>query len=170
MGGVERTGFGDCLLLESCAGGGALRGELSRWHRGRGLFAKEGPAAGGGAGRSPAGGIGGLRLAARVHHGAELVEPVGCGESSGGQLPQGVLSLLPGQSGYTLEVIGEAGSAVGEQGTNLQGFGGEASVEIGGVDALGRERVGKPVGGLAQVEGDGGGVGGDHTAWGGTVA
>ena len=111
-----------------------------------------------------------MGLAAGVHHGAELVEAVGGGEAGGGELPEGLLGLLLGEGGDALEVVGEAGSAFGEEGADADGLGGEATVEVGWVDALGGEGVGEPVGGLAEVEGDGGGVGGDDAAGGDAVS
>ena len=78
--------------------------------------------------------------------------------------------MLFGEGGEALEVVGEAGSAFCEKGADAEGFGGEAAVEVSGVYALRGEGVGKPVGGLAEVEGDGGGVGGDDAAGGCSVA
>ena len=59
-----------------------------------------------------------VAFAARVHHGAELVEAVGGGEAGGGELPEGMLGLLAGEAGDALEVVGEAGAALlrGERG------------------------------------------------------
>ena len=117
-----------------------------------------------------AGGFGGGGFAAGVHHGAELVEAVGCGEAGGGEFPEGVLGLLRGEVGDALDVVGEAGSALLEEGAELEGFGAEGVRRVCFFDGLLGERVGEPVGGLAEVEGDGRGVGGDDAAGGGAVA
>jgi len=113
-GGIDAAGAGD---------GGLLGG--FGWD-GRGVFSEEAPAAGGIAGGALAGGVGECGLAPGgfpyIHDGAELVEAVGCGEAGGGELPEGVLSLLAGEGGEALEVGGEAGSALLQEGANLQGF------------------------------------------------
>ncbi len=127
-------------------------------------FVEEGPAAGGAAGGAFAWGFGGGGFAAGIHHGAELVEAVGGGEAGGGELPEGVLGLLAGEVGDALDVVGEAGSALLEEGAELQGFGAEGGGEFCFFDGLLGEGVGEPVGGFADVEGDGGGVGGDDAA------
>ncbi len=132
--------------------------------RGCGGFEEEGPAAGGGACGAAGCGFGSGCLAARIHQGAELVEAVGGGEAGGGELPEGVGGLLAGEAGEALEVGGEAGAALGEDGAEAEGFGRESGGEEGLVDGVRREGVGEPVGGLAQVEGDGRGVGGDDAA------
>ena len=75
-------------------------------------------------------GFGGGGFAARVHHGAELVEAVGGGEASGGQLPERVLGLLAGEVEDALDVVGEAGSALLEEGAELEGFGAEGCCEF----------------------------------------
>jgi hypothetical protein len=106
------------------------------------LFAEEGPTAGGAAGGAPAGGLGGAGLAPRVHDGAKLVESVGCSESSGCELPEGVLGLLAGEVGDALDVVGEAGSTLLEERTEQQGFGAEGSGELCLFDALLGEGVG----------------------------
>jgi hypothetical protein len=81
-----------------------------------------------------------------------------------------VLGLLAGEVEDALDVVGEARSALLEQGAELQGFGAQGCGEFFFFDALLGESVGEPVGGVADVEGDGGGVGGDHAAGGGTVS
>ena len=103
-------------------------------------------------------------FAAGVHAGAELVEAVGGGEAGGGEFPEGVLGLLAGEVGDALDVVGEAGSALLEESAELQGVGAEGRGEFFFFDGLLGEGVGEPVGGLADVEGDGSGVGGDDAA------
>ena len=78
----------------------------------------------------------GYVFAARVHHGAELVEAVGGGEAGGGEFPEGVLGLRAGERGDSLDVVGEAGSALLEEGADLQGFGREGGGEFGLFDAV----------------------------------
>ncbi len=114
--------------------------------------------------RVEVGRLGGGGLAAGIHQGAELVEAVGGGEAGGGELPEGVLGLLSGEGEVALEVGGEAGAALVEEGADAEGFGAEGVGEVVLFDALLGEGVGEPVGGLAEVEGDGGGVGGDDAA------
>ena len=58
---------------------------------------------------------------------AELVEAVGGGQAGGGELPEGVLGLLFGEGGDALEVVGEAGSTLGEQGCGFGGLRGRGS-------------------------------------------
>ena len=89
------------------------------------FFGEQRPAAGGAASGAFAGSFGGGGLAARIHHGAELVEAVGGGEAGGGELPEGVLRLLPGEAEDALNVVGEAGSALLEEGADLKGLGAE---------------------------------------------
>ena len=52
-------------------------------------------------------------------HGAELVEAVGGGEAGGGELPERVLGLLAGEIGDALDVVGEAGAALLEEGCGV---------------------------------------------------
>ena len=76
--------------------------------------------------------------------------------------------LLAGEAGDALEVVGEAGSALLRGGRGLRGLRAEsAAASSRFVDGLLGEGVGEPVGGLADVEGDGRGVGGDDAARGG---
>ena len=178
-GGVGSAGLLDCPLSELGLGffgvfrdsNPGLRIETLRQAQGRlwgtricGGFVEEGPAAGGAAGGALAGGFGGGGFAAGIHAGAELVEAVGSGEACGGELPECVLGLVAGEVGDALDVVGEAGSALLEEGAELQGVGAEGGGEFFFFDALLGEGVGEPVGGLADVEGDGGGVGGDDAA------
>ena len=117
-----------------------------------------------------AGGLGGGGFAARIHQCAELVEAVGSSQAGGGELPERVRRLLASEAGDALQVVGEAGSALLQQRADAECFGRERGGEQLLVDGLLRERVGQPVGGLADVEGDGRGVGGDHAAGRGAVA
>jgi len=111
------------------------------------------------------GGLGkGGGFAAGVHAGAELIEAVGGGEPCGGQFPEGVLGLLAGEVGDALDVVGEAGSALLEQSAELESMGAEGGGESFLFDGLLGEGVGEPIGGFADVEGDGSGVGRDDTA------
>ena len=73
------------------------------------------------------------------------------------------------EAGETLEVSGEGGAALGEEGAEQLGFGREGFGEDGWLDALGGEGVVQPVGGLAEVEGDGCGCGWDDAARGGGI-
>ncbi len=75
-----------------------------------------------------------------------------------------MLGLLASEVEDALDVVGEAGSALLEERAELEGVGAQGLLELRLFDALLRERVGEPVGGLADVEGDGGGVGGDDAA------
>ena len=77
-----------------------------------------------------AGGFGGGGFAAGVHHDAELVEAVGGGEAGGGEFPEGLLGLRAGEVGDALDVVGEAGSALLEEGADLQGFGLRAAASL----------------------------------------
>ena len=99
-----------------------------------------------------------------------MIEAVGGGQAGGGEFPESVGGLLAGEAGDALQVVGEAGAALGEQGADAEGFGREGGGEELLVDGLLGERVGQPVGGLADVEGDGRGVGGDDAAGGGSIA
>ena len=127
-------------------------------------FIEEGPAAGGAAGGALVRCFGGVGFAAGVHAGAKLVEAVGGGEASGGEFPEGVLGLLAREVGDALDVVGEAGAALLEEGAELEGVGAEGGGELFFFDGLLRKGVGEPVGGFADVEGDGCGVGGDDAA------
>jgi hypothetical protein len=75
-----------------------------------------------------------------------------------------VLGLVAGEVGDALDVVGEAGATLLEEGAELQGVGVEGGGEFFFFDALLGEGVREPVGGFADVEGDGGGVGGDDAA------
>jgi len=75
-----------------------------------------------------------------------------------------VLGLLACKAGDALEVVGEAGAALLEEGAEQKRVGAEGCGEFFLFDTLLGEGVGEPVGGLAEVEGDGGGVGGDDAA------
>ena len=134
------------------------------------FFGEEAPTACGAAGGAPAGSIGGGRFTAGVHHGTELVETVGGGEACGREFPESLLGLLLGEVEDALDIVGEAGAALLEESPELQGFGAESLLQLCFFDTLLREGVWEPVGGLADVEGYGGGVSGDHAARGGTVA
>src|ERR1017187_7896093 len=78
--------------------------------------------------------------------------------------------LRAGEAGEPLEVGGEAGPAPGEKRADCEGLGRESGSEELLVDGLLGEGVGQPVGGLADVEGDGRGVGRDDAAGGGSIA
>jgi len=99
-----------------------------------------------------------------------LVEAVGSGEACGGELPEGVLGLLAGEVGDALDIVGEAGSALLEEGAELEGHGAEGGGEVFFFDTLLGEGVGEPVGGFADIEGDGGGIGRDDAAGGAAVS
>ena len=146
--------------FESCIGSAGLfdcsRGSMQ-------FFGKERPAAGGTAGGTLVGHFSDGGSAARVHADTELIEAVGGGEACGGELPEGVLGLLAGEVSDALDVVGEAGSTLLEEGAELQGMGAEGGSEFFFFDVLLGEGVGEPAGGLAYVEGDGGGIGGDDT-------
>ena len=95
-----------------------------------------------------------------------MVEAVGGGQAGGGELPEGGGGLELGEAGEALQVGGEGGALRGEQGAEGLGFGGERLREDGFVDGLGGEGVVEEVGGVAEVEGDGRGGGGDDSSWG----
>ena len=158
---------GEELAGEGFEGGVGAAGLFDGGWSGVEFFGEERPASGGAAGGALAGGFGGGGFAAGVHAGAELVEAVGCGEACGGEFPERVLGLLAGEVGDALDVVGEAGAALLEEGAELEGVGAEGGGEFFFFDGLLGEGVGEPVGGLADVEGDGGGVGGDDAAWAG---
>ncbi len=81
-----------------------------------------------------------------------------------------MLGLGAGEVGGALKVGGEAGSALLEEAADPKSIGAEGYGEAGLFDGVLGEGVGEPVGGVAEVEGDGGGVGGDDAARGGAVA
>lgn len=81
------------------------------------FLAKKGPAAGSVTRWSFTMGFGSGGFAAWIHAGAELVEAVCGGKPCGSKLPKGVLSLLTGEVGDALDVVGEAGSALLEEST-----------------------------------------------------
>ena len=125
---------------------------------------QERPTAGGGAGGTFGGGVGGGWLATGIHQSAELVEAVGRGEAGSSEFPEGAGGLLPGEAGEALEVGGEAGPALARSARIARASGESAGGEELLVDGLLGEGVGQPVGGFADVEGDGRGVGGDDAA------
>jgi len=129
------------------------------------LLREKRPAASGVACGTLAWGIEGGGTAAGIHAGAELIESVSRGETGGGELPESVLGLLAGQTRYTLEIVREAGSALLEEGPQLETVVAEGRNKFFFFDRLLGESVGEPVGGLADVERNGGGIGGDHSAW-----
>ena len=118
----------ECGVVAAGGGDGLLALVLRRaWASDVGVsvgaigVAEQRPAAGGGAGGgafAQAGG-GGLRdgdgFAARVHHGAELVEAVGGGEAGGGEFPERGGGLQLGEAAEALEVGDEGCAAVGEE-------------------------------------------------------
>ncbi len=134
------------------------------------LFREERPTASGAAGRSPASGLRDGGLASRVHDGAKLVEAIGCRKACGRKFPQDMLRLLSREIEDALDVIGEACAALLQQGTDLKGFGTERLLETRLFDAFACEGVGKPIGRLADVEGDGSGVGRDDAAGSSAIA
>src|ERR1035441_8874290 len=69
-----------------------------------------------------------------------------------------------------MESSGETGPAMGENPADCEGLGREGGSEELLVDGLLGEGVGQPVSGLADVEGDGRGVGGDDAAGGRSIA
>jgi hypothetical protein len=75
-----------------------------------------------------------------------------------------VVGLLAREAGHALEVVGEAGAALPEEGAELEGVRAEGGSEFFFFDGLLREGVGEPIGGFADVEGDGSGVGRDDAA------
>ena len=89
------------------------------------------PTAGGGAGLAFSGSLCGSRFAAkiapRIHQHAELVEAVGGGEAGGGELPERVGGLWPGEAGDALQVVGEAGSALLQESAQAKSVGAERS-------------------------------------------
>lgn len=132
--------------------------------RGVDLFREERPASGRAANIPLTGSIGSSRSSARVHHDAKLVEAVGSRKTGSGQLPERMLCLWPREIEDALDIVGETGSSLLEQCANLKGFGTERLLKLGFFDALLRERVGQPVGRLANVEGDGSRIGRDDAA------
>src|SRR5437763_17024797 len=71
---------------------------------------------------------------------------------------------MAGKVGDALEVVGEAGSALLEQSAEQEGIRAEGGGEFFFFDGLLREGVGKPVGGFADVEGDGSGISWDDAS------
>ncbi len=71
------------------------------------------------------------------------------------------MGLVTGEVGDALDVVGKAGPTLLEEGAELQGVGAESGGEFFFFDALLGEGAGEPVGGFADVEGYGSGVGGD---------
>ena len=109
-------------MFGGCGGLGPHPSSGTRGTRICGCFVEEGPAARGAAGWAlPCCGFG-VGFAAGIHHGSELVEAVGGGEACGGELPEGLLDLLAGEAEDALDVVGEAGSTLPEDGAELQGF------------------------------------------------
>jgi len=154
-------------LVEVGAGDAGFGGVGVRSHCGIGT--EEGPAAGRGAGGGSAscgtrGRFDGGGFAFGVHERAKLVEAVGGGEAGDGELPEGVLGLLFGEGEVALEVGGEDGSAAVQFGTDADGFGAEGVGKVLLFDAGVGEGPGEPVGGVAEIEGNRCGVGGDDAA------
>jgi hypothetical protein len=81
-----------------------------------------------------------------------------------------VLGLGASEAGDSLYVVGEAGSAFQEERADKKGFGAQCCRELRFFNGLLGEGVGEPVGRLADIEGDGGGVGGDDPARSGAVS
>ncbi len=174
----EQVAEEDSVASEEHTSGGFERGVvaaglLDRGWGGVDLFGEKRPASGGAAAGAVAS-FGARGLAACgvscIHAGTELVEAIGGGEAGGGELPESVLGLLAGETGDALNVVSEAGSALREELAELQGLGAEGLLQAGLFDGLAVEGVRQPVGGLADVEGDGRGVGGDDAARGGAIA
>ena len=69
--------------------------------------------------------------------------------------------LLTGEAGGALQVGGKAGAALGQQSADVQGLRRKRSGQERLVDRLLGQCVGQPVGGFADVEGDGRGIGWD---------
>ena len=169
-GGVGWLGGGD--------GGGVagLRAGLCarRWSRHGGgtrcVVAEQRPAAGGGAGGgafAEAGG-GGLAMAADLRRGSIMARSWSKPSAearpavASSQSAVVVCSLVRPERRWRSAV--KAAPRVAEERADLLGFGREGLREDGFVDALGGEGVVQPVGGLAEVEGDGRGGGGDDAA------
>ena len=74
-----------------------------------------------------------------------------------------MLGLLAREVGDALDVVGEAGPALLEEGAEQKRVGAEGCGEFFFLDTLLSEGVREPAGSFAKVEGDGGGVGGDDT-------
>jgi len=100
------------------------------------FFGEERPAACGASGGTLVGCFGDGGSATGVHAGTELIEAVGGGEACGGELPEGMLGLLAREIGDALDVVGEAGPALLEEGAELEGVGAEGGGKLFFFDAL----------------------------------
>ena len=125
----------------------------SGWRRVQ-FFGKKGPTAGSCAGWATIWSFCGGGFAARVHAGTELVEAIGRRQAGCGEFPERVLGLEAGEVGDTLEVVGEAGSPLLEEGAELECVRAEGSRQLLLIYRLLGERLRQPIGCLADVEGD----------------